>query len=211
MLRLFSACLLVFAVAACGDSAPQDSGPVNIIDFTDPNDPRSCIQSNFPADQPNLSIVTPPRFLLTTSQAQQSTNGQAVVRSGDPVLAEVTVNGSTRQVFVELADVWDPRVVLASLSTTTPGNETIPLEILPDVPGRGRYYLRLTLCGDDCDDEQVVFEAQPCVDDIPDAECAHNVPYLRTVVKDRVAEEPQSTCIDLGGYQGYGSGTVLIQ
>lgn len=210
MLRLLLVSCVALPVASCGDDGSGEQLPVNIIDFTDGDDPGACIQPNFPADQPDLPLFTPPRFLLTTSRAQQSTTGQAQVRPGDPVIAEVAVNGPTRQVFVELADVWDPRFVVASGSQTTSGNETLRFEI-PEVMGRGRYYLKIKLCGDDCNDMQVLFETQPCVDGLEDKDCAHNVPYLRTVVRDGLAEEPDPTCLDLKAYPGYGSGTVLIQ
>jgi hypothetical protein len=212
MLRLFYvSSLLALSTAACGDSGSEDQLPVNIIDFTDDDGLESCIQPNFPEEEPDLSLFVPPRFLLTTSQAQQSTSGQALVRPGDPVMAEITVNAATRQVFVELADVWDSRRVIATESLTTGGNETVALTMVPSSAARGRYYMKIALCGDDCRDREVVFETQPCDDEIPDAECAHNVPYLRTVFLDALAEKTDPTCIELGSSRGYGSGTVLIQ
>ena len=210
MLRLLLvSSFIALTASACGEAGTEEQLPVNIIDFTDENNPGSCIQPNFPADQPDLPLFTPPRFLLTTSQAQQSTSGQALVRPGDVVLAEVTVNGPTRQVVAELTDVWDSRVVIATETQSTSGNETLSFEILPEV--LGRYYLRLTLCGDDCDAQQVVFQTQPCGNDLPDDQCAHNVPYLRTVMKDGLEDTTDSTCVELGANRGYGSGTVLIQ
>lgn len=219
LLRLLACFTLLFALASCSSSS-EEKLPVNVIDFTDAGTGGSCIQPSFPSDQPDLPLFNPPYFLITD---QQSTTGQATERffrdgSGVPlpmeIEAQIRVNSPTRLVRLELTSVWDSRSVLATEDIQTNGNET--LQVLIDVaqPSRGRYYMRLTMCGADCDAQQVLFEAQSC-DGLPDSQCAHNVPYVRSVIEDNEIVRTDSTCIDLGSDTGpvrnSGSGTVLIQ
>jgi len=171
-----------------------------------------CAQPTFPAEQPDLSVINPPRFLLTTSAAQQSSNGQAQVQPGDPIEAEITVNGATRRVTVELANAWNSQQFIYTDEVETAGNETVSVLLFSDESVRGWYYMRLTLCGFDCDEREVVFDILACSDD-PEVTgpCGINAPYERTLIEDGEIMRVDSTCVDLLGRRGIGSGTILIQ
>jgi hypothetical protein len=201
----FLALSLLFA---CNDSGGGKTLPVNVINMG-----NACIQPSFPAEQPDLSIFVLPRFLLTTSAAQQSSSGQAQVRPGDPLEAEITVNSATRKVMIEVTDAWAPTHVIATDEVETAGNETIELVLFPTNTNRGRYYMKLTLCGFDCDEREVVFDIFECPPDpVPEEPCGiNNAPYRRTVFEDGDLLQTDGTCIDLGGVPGVGSGTVLVQ
>jgi hypothetical protein len=186
--------------------------PVNIIDLTDGGLGNSCIQPSFPSEQPDLSIIAPPIFLLTTSQAQQSSTGQAQVRPGDPIGAEIFVNSATRNVTMELTDAWDPTRVVAREEMETAGNETLELLFFPTVQNRGRYYMKLTLCGSDCNEREVLFDINECPPQPkPENPCGINMPYRRTVFEGGELLQSDPTCIDLGSTPSVGSGTILIQ
>jgi hypothetical protein len=169
-----------------------------------------CIQPSFPAEQPDLPALKPPIFLLT-GRAEQSTTGQAQADPGAPIEAEVTVNRATRRVKVELANAWSPDNVIFDDEVETPGNETISLLMGSDESVRGRYYMRLTLCGFDCDERAVVFDVVACSDEPDAGPCGINAPYERTLLEDGEIVQVDGTCIDLRGTPGVGSGTIVIQ
>lgn len=207
-------CVSVFGLSliSCSDGGGQQR-PENVINVGfDGGTTVGCSQPIFPAEQPDLSVITPPRFLLSTSAAQQSTTGQAQVDPGDPIEAEITVNGATRRVTVELANTRAEDQYIYTDEVETAGNETIPLLLFSDASVRGRFYMRLTLCRFDCDERAVVFDLHPCSDD-PDVNepCGVNAPYERTVIEDAEIVQVDSTCMDLKPRPGVGSGTVLIQ
>jgi hypothetical protein len=170
-----------------------------------------CIQPSFPAEQPDLAALNPPIFLLT-GFAEQSTVGQAQARPGAPIEAEVTVNRATRRVKVELANEASPQNVIFIDEVETPGNETISLLMDSDPSDRGRYYMRLTLCGFNCDEREVVFDVVACLGD-PEVRgpCGSNAPYERTLLEGGEIVQVDGTCIDLGTTPLVGSGTILIQ
>lgn len=203
---------LTLALPACS-SSEGPALPVNVIDLTDGGlGGGGCVQPNFPLEQPDLSIFAVPRFLLTTLRAQQSSTGQSIVDPGDPIEAQITVNSETRKVMVELADAWGPQRVIDSLEVDTTGNRTIDLFMFSELADRGRYYMKLTLCGADCDARQVVFDLIECpLQQVTNERCGINAPYQRTVFEDREVVQVDNTCIDLGAVPGVGSGTILIQ
>ena len=194
-------CAATWALTACngGEGEPL---PVNMIDLTGDAGTRGCIQLPFPSDQPDLDPLHPPRFLLTTSSAQNSTSGQAVVNPGDPVEAEITVDGETRQVLVELKDVWNETPALVSEEFDTPGNQTLDVILFSRLEERpSRFYMRITLCGFDCDERQVIYDKGADI----------NENYMRTVIEDGEVVRVDNTCIDFGANPGVGSRTILIQ
>jgi hypothetical protein len=148
--------------------------------------------------------------LLTTSAAQQSTAGQAQVDPGDPIEAEITVNGATRRVTVELANASSEGQYVYTDEVQTSGDETISLLLFSEASTRGRYYMRLTLCGFDCDERAVVFDLHRCDPDVVER-CGVNVPYDRTVIENGEIVQVDSTCISLKPRPNVGSGTVVIQ
>lgn len=204
--------LVAFAAALNGCSGGGERVPDNVINIGVDAGTFSCSQPNFPPDQPDLSVLNPPIFLLTNLQSQQSSTGQAQVSPGEAMEAEITVNGATRRVKVELASAHSQDNVIYTTEEETSGNQTVPVVLLNDESRRGRYFMKLTLCGFDCDERQVVFGLHPCSDDPDSTErCGVNAPYDRTLIEDREIVQVDETCIDLGSTPGVGSGTVLIQ
>jgi hypothetical protein len=184
--------------------------PQNVINIGFDGGTNDCIQQLFPADQPDLPALPPPIFLLM-GNAQQSTVGQAQASPGDPIEAEVTVNGATRRVKVELANAWSPQNVIFIDEVETSGNETIPLFMSSGEEVRGRFFMRLTLCGSDCEERAVVFDLVPCSDEPDAGPCGIRAPYERTLLEGGEVVQVDGTCIDLGSTPGVGSGTILIQ
>lgn len=204
-------CVLTTLVVACGDEAPdrQFDNTIN-IGFDDTQ--GGCSQLSFPLDQPDLSALEPPIFLLTNIRSQQSSVGQAQASPGEPIEAEIWVNRATRQVKIELANAWSDDDVIYTTEEQTTGNEILAVQLQSNETVRGRYYMRLTLCGSDCDERAVVFDLHPCPDDEEDDEpCRVNAPYDRTLIEDGEIVRIDGTCVDLGTTPGVGSGTVLIQ
>lgn len=207
-------CVSIISLSLNGCAESGDRGPEDVTNINVGFDAGAigCSQPLFPAEQPDLSGLNPPRFLLTTTAGQQSTAGQAQVDPGDPIDAEITVNGATRRVRVELADAWAKEQYIYTDEVETSGNQTISLLLFSEANTRGRYYLRLTLCGLDCDERAVVFDIHTCSRDRDVNElCGINAPYERTLIEDGELVRVDSTCIDLGPRPGVGSGTVLIQ
>lgn len=208
-LGLFCLGFLSIAVAACSEG---DQAPNNVINIGFDGGTQGCSQPSFPSEQPDLSVLNPPIFLLTNVRSQQSSTGQAQVSPGEAIEAEIWVNRATRQLKVELANAWSDDDVIYTTDEETSGNEVVPVVLFSSENTRGRYYMRLTLCGSDCDERQVVFDIHPCVDDPASTEpCGINAPYDRTLIEQGDVVRADGTCIDLGSTPEVGSGTVLIQ
>jgi len=201
--------VLSLSLWSCKDGGGEPL-PQNVINVGFDGGVMGCIQPSFPAEQPDLPALAPPIFLLT-GNAVQSTSGQAQANPGAPIEAEVTVSGATRRVKVELANAWSPQNVIFTDEVETPGNETISLLMGSDESVRGRYYMRLTLCGFDCDEREVVFDVVACSDEPDAGPCGINAPYERTLLEDGEIVRVDGTCIDLRGTPGVGSGTIVIQ
>jgi len=186
--------LLTLALAACKSDGGGDGLPVVVVNIgAGDAGVQGCIQPNFPADEPDLSALQPPKFVT------ENDNGQATAHPGDTVEAEITVNGQTRHAFVELKDAWSDGAPVATTEIDTPGNQKLEALFFTDLNQRfGRYYMKITLCGLDCDDGEVVFDINPDI----------NSPYERTVFEDGepVPVQVDSTCVKL-----FPHGTILIQ
>ena len=203
-------CPLVFA---CNDSGGSSSRPVVVFDnFDGGTDGTGCSQPLFPGEQPQLSIFPRPQFLLSNTASQNNTSGQAQVDPGELIEAEITVNAATEQLRIELADVWNSRRVVYQEDMQLSGSaETLELAIFPpSATPRGRYFMRLTLCNDDCRDLQVVYDVVQC-EGTSTENCAHNEPYERTLFEDGEIIQVDPTCIELDSRPNQGSGTVVIQ
>jgi hypothetical protein len=111
--------------------------------------------------------------------------------------------------LVELTSVWPRSAPIATAELETNGNETLDFIVLPAGAPRWRFYMRLTLCGADCCEQQIVFETQSCVD-LPDSECGSSVAYVRSVIDNGEVVQTDPTYVDLGSEPMIGSGTVLI-
>jgi hypothetical protein len=192
--HFFTLLMLLLVVTGCGSGGGQQ-GPVEVININSDGGVMGCVQPSFPADQPDLFALAPPRFLTDRP------NGQAEVDPGDPIDAEIPVNSATRQVFVDLRDGFEPDVLIYSTEVDTPGNEAILLVLSPQTQRRGRYYMKITLCGLDCSEREVVFDVNPDI----------NSTYERTLIEDGEIVRVDRTCVDLTTDPGIGSGTVVIQ
>ncbi|MBW1756346.1 MAG: hypothetical protein JRJ80_09265 [Deltaproteobacteria bacterium] len=189
--------LIVFfslAVAGCGDSANRPP-PDQVINIGGGGGGTGCSQPFFPTEEPDMSPLAPPEFVTEEGQEQR------LVRPGQELLAEITVNGATRQIFVELSDAWSPLVILTQ-ELETPGSQTIPLTFLTDRDTRGRFYMRIALCGEDCNEREVIFDIiEPDLDD--QANTGINADYERTLIENGEVVRVDQTCVR--------PNTVLIQ
>ena len=178
---------LSVVLAGCGGS-DGERPPDRIIDLTgDAGFGTGCSQPLFPAEEPDMSPFTPPEFVTDAGEEQR------LIRPGQDLLAEVTVNGATRQIFVELSNAWSPQVI-ALQELDTAGNQTIPLLFLTNQDIRGRFYMRLTLCGVDCDEREVVFDiTEPDPDD--PVNTGINGDYERTVVENGEVVRVDESCV----------------
>jgi hypothetical protein len=178
-----SLALLCLALPACSSDGGGDERPVVVMNvgggdagFT------GCIQPNFPSDQPDLSPIDPPRFITDNS------NGQLVARPGTALEAEITVNSATRYALIELKDAWSEGPAVVSTELETPGGRTLDFFLFSPPDQRfGRFYMKITLCGFDCDEQQVVFATNPDV----------NSPYERTVIEEGEVIQADATCVDV--------------
>ena len=174
-------------VAGCNDGAGRPPPDV-IIDLTGDAGVAGCTQPSFPGEQPDISPLTPPAFVTDTGEPQR------LARPGQELLAEITVNGATRKVFVELSDAWAPEHVILSEELDTPGNQTIPVSFFSSENTVSRFYMRLTLCGVDCDEREVVFDVIDYDPDMP-AVTGVNGDYERTVIEEGDVVQVDETCI----------------
>jgi hypothetical protein len=134
------------------------------------------------------------------------------VRPGEAIEAEIWVNGATRRLKVELANAWAHDQVIYTTEEQTAGNESVSVVLFTDETNRGRYFMKLTLCGFECDERALVFDLHPCSDEADSTEpCGVNAPYDRTIIEEGETVQVDTTCIDLGSTPAIGSGTVLIQ
>jgi len=182
---------LALALTACQSGAVDDR-PVIVINAGDGGTFGGCIQPIFPPEQPDLSSALQPKFITDNS------NGQATARPGDAIEAEIRVNAATRFARIELKDTgFAPAPPIATDEINTAGRETLDVVLQTEPTQRfGRYYMKITLCGLDCDDQEVVFDMNPDV----------NSDYERTLFEDGVLSQVDRTCLDF-----LPEGTVLIQ
>jgi hypothetical protein len=61
--------------------------------------------------------------------------------------------------------------------------------------------MKITLCGVDCDEREVVFDANPDI----------TLRYERTLIEDGEIVQVDRTCLDFTADPGIGSGTIVIQ
>ena len=168
------------ALSACKSSEASE-GPTTILNLGGDGGGSS-----------DLSASRPPRFITENS------NHQATARPGQDIEAEITVKAATRYAKVELKDAWfTVGQPIAVDEINTSGNETLAVLLTTQPTQRfGRYYMRITLCGLDCDDQEVVFDINPDI----------NTEYERTVFEDGVSVQVDRTCLDPNP-----QATVLIQ
>ena len=203
---LWMAVLAVLCACGSGSEAPA------VIDVGGDAGPMGCIQPTFPAEQPDLSVLRPPRFLIGGSTTQTTFGAQLQTTPGSLIDAEITVNSATRRATVELTNAWSPEQVIFVEQLEAGGSETLPLTLATTESTRGRYYMKVTLCGFDCDEREVIFDIHACVDDGAEREaCSINGTYERTVFEDGELLQTDSTCIEFGGEPDVGSGSIVVQ
>jgi len=198
--RLATFAILSLTLVACKETS-SETPPVVIIDNFDGGMFDGCVQPTFPEAQPDLFVLSPPRFLLTNSISENSSTGQAQVDPGEMIEAQIAVNAATRQVKVEIADAWTPGRIIYAEDFQTAGYEVIRFTFASGQSTRGRFYMKVTLCGFDCDEREVVYDINP----------DYNSPYERTLIENGEVVQVDRTCVDLTADPGIGSGTVLIQ
>lgn len=208
--KVVPSCLAPIALAnllGCGgdDGRPPPDNVVN-IGF---DEGGGCTQASFPSDQPDLSALQPPVFLLKNGRSRTSSTGQAQVAPGEPIEAEIWVSQATRSLKVELTNLNARENVIDIAEEPTSGNEAVPVMLFSDENIRGRFYMRLTLCGRDCEDREVIFDAVSCDGDREP--CGANAPYERILIEKGDEVRRDDTCVDLGSSPDVGSGTLLIQ
>lgn len=181
-------------VTGCDDGASRPP-PDRIINLGADAGGTGCSQPFFPAEEPDMSPLAPPEFVTEDGQEQR------LVRPGQELLAEITVSSATRQIFVELSNAWSPQVIFMQ-ELETPGNQTIPLTFLTDSDNRGRFYMQITLCGEDCNEREVIFDIiEPDLDNT--ANTGINADYERTLIENGEVVRVDQTCVR--------PNTVLIQ
>lgn len=147
-----------------------------------------CAQPTFPAGQPDMFPFFPPEFVTEDGDEQRQ------VRPGQELLAEVSVNADTRHVRVELADTFTLDRVILVAEADTAGNETIPLSFMTAPSHRGFFFMRVILCGANCNAQQVVFDLiEPDLDN--QTETGINANYERTVIENGEVTQVDQTCI----------------
>lgn len=145
-----------------------------------------CIARVFPSEQP--AILHEARF------------ERDVVLPGQDIVVELDVDRDTREVRVELQDVWNrenPPVGVATEPTS--GGTTLTLTFSTDLDTRGRYFLHVTLCADDCDTSEVLYTLAPEIDDPSNnpLNLPINRPYQRIAFEDDAEISNDSTCLDV--------------
>jgi hypothetical protein len=182
-----SLAILVVALMGCTNDGGGSGPPVGFNDFDAGT--AGCSQPIFPAEQPDISPFAPPRFVTSSGETQRS------ISPGRELFAEITVNAATRKVLAKLSDGFEPDRVVATADVDTPGNETIPVSFFPPASTRvSFYYMRLTLCGSDCDEREVLFDiTEPDPDNMFDT--GINANYERTLIEDRDVVQVDQTCV----------------
>lgn len=160
---------LCVIASGCSDPKRTQNGPVVL--FPDSGVPRGCVQPLFPENEPDM--LSAPVF------------ESIAVQPGQSVDAEITVNAPTRNVTVELSNAWSDVPPIGTQDAQTSGDEVVPISFATMDEQQGRYYLRVTLCGADCNEQMVVFGLDPDI----------NANYERMVVERGTIIKAESTCI----------------
>ena len=174
---LTSAALSLFNLG-CGDSSGAGgAGGTNSIFDAGPGD--VCISVNPRPEEPDL--ISGPTFPLNQ------------ISPGSAIEGDIVVDGETRTVTVEAANVWAlDAPPVGSETVQTGGNATLSFSFPTDPSTRGRFFFRITLCDADCDARRVVFTM---VED-PDNPNVRNDPYQRIVFEGDTEVDSRSTCLD---------------
>ena len=179
--------MIAFVIAAasvalgCNDGGSAGEGG-NVIEI-DAGPVQGCVARIAPSEEPDL--LADPFFLRETAP------------SGATLEADVDVDAQTKTVIVELMDYWSPdERPLATQALDTRGDEVLPISFETEPGTRGRYFLRITLCGSDCDERQVVFTLVPDPDD-PNQRNVLTDRYVRSVVEADSLLRSERTCLGI--------------
>jgi hypothetical protein len=174
-------------VTGC-DGGTSRPPPDRIINIGVDAGGTGCSQPSFPIEEPDMSPLWPPHFITEDGQEQVR------VGPGQELLAEITVSSATRQVRVELTDTDTPERVTAVVEVDTPGAQTIPLTFMTDPNARSFFFMRVILCGEDCNEREVVFDLVE-FDLANQATTGINVDYERTLIVNGAVERVDQTCV----------------
>lgn len=158
----------------CGDAESTGTGGSGGTDPGNGRIPSGCLRVLPPAAEPDLAGAPAfaEDFVLPTLDVE----------------AELGVDNETRTVKVQLIDVqFDDRPPLASLERQVGGAQTLSLAFPTEASTEGLYYMEITLCRTDCDEERFVYTYDVDVS-----------PTYERVRYDRGSEvERLETCIDV--------------
>jgi hypothetical protein len=162
----------------CSDSSGGGSGGGGSI-VLDAGRGDVCTSISPPREEPDLTLGP------TFSSRQ--------IDPGSPIEAAILVDGETRIVTVEAANIWDlDAPPLGSETVPTGGNQTLSFSFPTGPNTRGRFFFRITLCAADCDAQRVVFTV---VED-PDNPNERNDPYQRIVFEGDTEVDSRSSCLE---------------
>ncbi len=168
--------LVAVGTGACGSEPSGDTGFGGGI-FIDGEFVPNCTAPVPPEAEPEL--LAPPVF------------GAEELPPGSAIEADIEVDAETRTVRVELVDFWKlERPPLQDVTLATSGDETLLVSLSTDPSTRGRYFFRITLCGEDCEESRVLFTIIEDPDD-PDARVD---PYQRLVFEGDTEVRRTTTC-----------------
>lgn len=178
-----AALALALAALGCGSSG-DSTGTGGSIDAG--GSISGCVAAVFPAEQP--AMLNEPRF------------EQDVVLPGQDIIVELDVDQDTREARIELRDVWNrDNPPIGLVTEPTSGGTTLTLTFPTELDTRGRYFLHVTLCADDCDASGVLYTLAPEIDDPSNnpLNLPINRPYQRIAFEGDAEISNESTCLDV--------------
>ena len=136
--------------------------------------PSSCLALGVPAEEPHLTGAPTfaEEFVFPTSLIE----------------AEVGTDGETRTLKVELRNVFFlDRPPIGTIETQVSGTRTTPLMFPTEETTEGMFFMEITLCAGDCDEERFVYTFEG---DFPET-------YQRVRFEGNAEVESRETCIDV--------------
>ena len=166
------ACLTVFGCAGGDTSSTGGTGGtfVNI----DGSVPMGCLAVQVPAEEPHLT--------------SEPTFAAMFVTPSLPVEAEVGVDADARTMKIELQNVFfRERPPAAAVEEPVNGSRTFALTFPTEVDTEGMFFMEITLCPEDCDEERFVYTFEG---DFPET-------YQRIHFERNTEVGAMETCIDI--------------
>lgn len=167
--------LAFLPMIGCGESTTSDSGGSggNVIDI-DGSVPMGCLALQVPAEEPHLTGEPSFAAMFVTPSL--------------PVEAEVGVDAEARTMKVELQNVFfRDRPPVAAVEEQVNGSRTFALTFPTEVDTEGMFFMEITLCPDNCDEERFVYTFEG---DFPET-------YQRIHFERNTEVGAMETCIDI--------------